>query len=434
MNELNSGQRAALQVLNGSENVFLTGAAGSGKSFLLRTFLQGRDIPVLASTGAAAILVGGRTFHSFFGLGIMEGGFEKTLARALNDKRLKKRLKKTSAVVIDEISMISGPVLRAAEAIARRLRSSTAPWGGMRIIAVGDFAQLPPVNVFGQMREWAFTDPVWSESGFQPVILTEIMRTLDPEFVEVLNRIRKGRVDERVIKFLDSRCEPKSVKSAETAERRERTRLFPLRADVERHNLERLVSLEGPEHVFATSYEGNEKDIETFRRHAPILEGITLKKGALVMLRQNDAEGRWVNGSLGSIERISDDHLSIRLRAGGRTVEVERAEFTLLNAEGEPVVKARNFPVSLAWAMTIHKAQGTTLDQVQVDLRRSWEPGQAYVALSRARASSGVVIDGWRRESIFADPVVAKFHRDLVEIVRARGEWNWKKEKSCDTE
>src|SRR5580692_8837694 len=133
---LNSDQQTALQILNKDGNVFITGAAGSGKSFLLRHYLRGKTFPILASTGAAAILVGGRTFHSFFGLGIMQGGLEATVQRALTNKKLVRRLKKTQGVVIDEVSMLSGATLRAAETIARKAREQESPWGGLRVVAV----------------------------------------------------------------------------------------------------------------------------------------------------------------------------------------------------------------------------------------------------------------------------------------------------------
>lgn len=416
---LNADQLAALQVLKSQENVFLTGAAGSGKSFLLTHYLGairkaldeggGKRVPILASTGAAAILVGGRTFHSFFGLGIMEGGISQTVERASADKRVRKRLNNNECVIIDEVSMLSGSTLRAAEAIARKTRESSSPWGGLRVIAVGDFAQLPPVNPFSQAKEWAFLDEVWAQSDFRAAVLHEPMRAKDPEFIAVLNDVRIGRVTERVRSFLSSR---EGVIFAGDF-----TSLFPRREAVERHNLEKLAEIRHPLHAFPTTYSGKEKDIEAFRRNSPLSEVIQLKKGALVMLRQNDAEGRWVNGTTGIIRDISDESLSVELLSGrneGETFAISKAEFTLLNADGAAVVTARNFPVSLAWAMTVHKAQGTTLDRMRVDLRHIWEPGQAYVALSRAKRPDGLLIEGWSPSAIFADPAVARFHGSLV--------------------
>lgn len=409
---LNPSQQAALEVLKTRDNVFLTGAAGSGKSFLIKSYLKDHagteKVPILASTGAAAILVGGRTFHSFFGLGIMEGGVGATVERALKNARLVKRLNQTHSVIIDEVSMIAGPTLRAAETIARRARGrSTTPWGGLRVIAVGDFAQLPPVNPHTQEKEWAFLDDAWHMSQFRPILLTEPMRSSDPEFLRALNGVRVGQVTGTVRDFLDARTQAKP--------HGELTRLFSRRDAVERFNLGELGRINETPHTFETVYTGKPRDIEAFRKHSPLLDTLQLKKGALVMLRQNDPEGRWVNGSLGTLEAIAPDKLTIQLTRGKRSVEVPKAAFTLLDADGLPVVTATNFPVNLAWAMTIHKAQGTTLDRMQVDLRHIWEPGQAYVALSRAKDPAALFVEGWSERAIFADPVVADFHASLEE-------------------
>lgn len=404
MIQLNSDQLYALEILNGQDNVFLTGAAGSGKSFLLKHYLKGKDIPILASTGAAAIIIGGRTFHSFFGLGIMEGGVEATVARAVKNKKLLARLKKTKTIVIDEVSMLSGSTLRAAEAIAQKALNNQAPWGGLRIIAVGDFAQLPPVNPFSRTKEWAFLDSVWPTSSFTSIVLNEIMRSSDAEFLEVLRRVRLGQVDKTVSDFLNSRLNVQPTGDF--------TRLFPHRADVESYNLKQLHELKHETFSFQTEYSGKTADIEKFQKNSPIADLLHLKKNALVMIRQNDPVGRWVNGTLGRIETIANHCLKIKLD-GGRTIELEKADFTLLDADGHPVVTARNFPVTLAWAMTIHKAQGTTLDQMHVDLRKIWEPGQAYVALSRVREPHGLFIEGWSQSAIFCDPQVISFHDSL---------------------
>jgi ATP-dependent DNA helicase PIF1 len=409
--QLNADQAKALSLLQSTENVFLTGAAGSGKSFLLRHYLKDRDpkkFPILASTASAAILVGGRTFHSFFGLGILEGGVHATVERASKNRRLIKRLREVEAVVIDEVSMLSGPTFFAAEKIAQQARGNTRAWGGLRVIAVGDFCQLPPVDPFNQGRQkpWAFLDTSWHRSGFLPAILRKIERTTDTEFLRILNFIRYGHVTKDVAEFLNRRCK-------RVANDFDGTRLFARRADVERYNLERLDKLSAPLHTFHTSYRGKPKAVEDFKKHAPIPETISLREGALVMLRQNDPKQKWVNGSLGHLTEISPLRLGIRLM-NGREILVERADFTLLDSEGLPVVTASNFPVTLAYAITIHKAQGMTLDQMTVDLRHLWEPGQAYVALSRARSSNSLWLEGWNPSSIFLDPAVLQFHKSLI--------------------
>lgn len=410
---LNSSQEKALEFLSGQKNVFLTGAAGSGKSYLLQEFLKLRtsiSYPILASTGSSAILIGGRTFHSFFGLGILEGGTQSTIDRALRNKHLLKRIKKTEGIIIDEISMISGKILSTAELIARKIRDNTRPWGGLRIIAVGDFAQLPPVNPFGNKKDWAFLDPVWELSEFQPIVLNQVFRTNDPIFLEVLNYVRDGEVHPRVIKFLSER-------TLSPPQNFDGTRIFSRRDDVEKYNLKRLSEINAPLEMCETIYSGKDSEIEKFRKNAPIPDLIQLKKGALVMLRQNDPEKRWVNGSLATVQKIEENLLHLKLH-DGREIRVGTVDFKLLDADGNPVVSARNFPVNLAWAVTIHKSQGTTLDQTSVDIRRLWEPGQAYVALSRVRHPNHLWIEGWSPSSIIADQSVLEFHRNLFQFTQ----------------
>lgn len=403
---LTSCQQRAEQALNGAANVFLTGGAGSGKSFLVRYFLKNkntREFPVLASTGAAAVLVGGRTFHSFFGLGIMEGGVEATVEKAARNRQVVRRLKKISGFIVDEVSMLSGETIRAAEIIARRVRDSDLPWGGLRVIAVGDFAQLPPVERSGgQRRGWAFLDPTWQWTGFEPFFLRTQTRCLDDEYMKILSRIREGRVDADVKAYLDD-------KVGSTPQSFEGTCLFPRRDETERFNLKKLESLPGAVQRFETVYSGDSRALESLKKYAPIPDALFLKEGALVMLRQNDPLLRWVNGSQGTIEKIQPHRLQIVL-LNGRRIEIEKATFSLLDAEGEVVAAALNFPISLAWASTIHKSQGSTLERMSVNLSQLWEPGQAYVALSRLTRGSDLYVEKWEPRSIRVDPMVVDFY------------------------
>ncbi|MCM2282664.1 MAG: AAA family ATPase [Bdellovibrionaceae bacterium] len=425
LSELTSCQARALAVLRGGDNVFVTGAAGSGKSYLVRYFLASQDIrrfPVLASTGAAAVLVGGRTFHSFFGLGILEGGVEATIEKACKNRQVIKRVREIQGFILDEVSMLSGPTLRAAEVICRRLRASDAPWGGLRVVMVGDFAQLPPIDrahgigahsrrSSGDSRAWAFLDPVWEWSALNVQYLQTQTRCQDAEYMRILNRIREGVVDSEVRDYLDSKVVPPMASFSGT-------RLFPRREETERFNLSKLASLPGEPQVFESVFSGHAKAVEQLRKAAPIPDVLQLKENALVMIRQNDPMGRWVNGSTGWVKAITPTQLTIRLLSG-RVAEIEKAAFSLLDADGEVVASVTNFPVSLAWASTIHKSQGSTLDRLMVNLKNLWEPGQAYVALSRVSTGHELCIESWTPSSIRVDEDVIRFYQNSVPAAAA---------------
>lgn len=404
---MTSCQARAIEALDSQArpNVFVTGGAGVGKSYLIRHYQRGldyRDYPILASTGAAAVLVGGRTFHSFFGLGILEGGPEQTIERASRNRQVVRRLRQIKGLIIDEISMLAGPVLRVAEVLARRVRESDLPWGGLRIVAVGDFAQLPPVERDpARGGGWAFLDPVWNWSAFNRQILQTQVRCQDPEYMRVLAKVRQGVIDPEVRDYLDSRTGPVETEF-------EGTRLFPRRDQTDKFNEMRLEDLPGEVTSILTVAAGNAKAIESLRKQAPIPDVLKLKENALVMIRQNDPMNRWVNGSTGHIRRIQPQKLSVEL-LNGRRIELEKSTFSMLDGDGEPIATLTNFPVNLAWASTIHKAQGATMDRLAVDLSRLWEPGQAYVALSRLTSGSELRIARWDAASIKVDPSVIEF-------------------------
>jgi len=409
--KLTSEQSLALEKLESSENVFLTGSAGTGKSFLVNHYLKGltNPIPVLASTGAAAVLVNGRTFHSYFGLGIMRGGLHMTVEKAAGNPRVKHRLKSDSAILVDEVSMIHPDAFLAAHEIAKKVRGNDLPFGGLRLIVVGDFLQLPPVDPYQQKTVWLFQTDLWHLLNFQLVELKTSMRSSHEEFVRLLNEIRMGRLTDEVSQFLDQRIVDYDLDF-------EGTVLVPRRAQAEAHNLAQLSRLPDEATEIKTEVlvkKGVRKSREELLALAPVPERLILKPGALVMIRKNDLDLMYVNGTLAKVLHISPDEIELEL-LDGTEICLEKESFHILGGDGELQATVRNFPLTLAWATTIHKSQGASIDRVFVDVSELWECGQAYVALSRARSPEGLFIRAWDPGSIKADPKVVRYYsRDL---------------------
>lgn len=404
-------QQSALELMNSGENVFITGGAGSGKSHLLRQFVAEKSkelFPILASTGAAAVLVGGRTFHSFFGLGIVEGGFQNTFDRATKDRRVIKRLKSIEGIILDEVSMLSGEHISLAEAIACRVRDSSLPWGGLRVIAIGDFAQLPPVTKHQRQRDWAFLNPVWERSGFLSAVLRLNHRTEDEEFLRVLQDVRVGKISSGVSQYLESQMREHDPDEKST-------RLFPRRDQAEEFNRSELNLIPKTEIEIPTIFLGEERFIENMKKAGPLPEILKLKEGARVLFVQNDPQKRWVNGTRGTVIDIDPEAVTVE-KDSGRRVTVEKVQFGFQDADGNVLASSINFPLTLAYATTIHKSQGATLDKLWVDLSRLWEPGHAYVALSRLRTGEGLHLLRWSESSFIVDPQVTKFYRELNSV------------------
>lgn len=400
---LTQSQEKALKTLKSQKNVFLSGNAGTGKSYLIDQFLKSnKDVDVLATTGAAAILIGGRTIHSFFGLYRFDS--VEAMVECGMKPWVRNRIKDTNVIIIDEISMLTPEVFQACEKIARQCKRSEAPWGGIRVIAVGDFFQLPPVDTErkGGDVNWVFDTSTWKRTNFVHENLTETVRTQDPEFLKVLDLVRVGQLDGEVKEFLNSR---KGMPN------RPHTKLVGRRAIVDKLNREALERLDGEYLRFETTYSGEEKDVQKVKRNAPFSKEIVLKKDAFVMIRQNDPDGypyRYANGSCGHFRKMVGGNMKIEL-LDGNDVFIAKRRYEHLNGDGEVVATATNFPVNVAYAQTIHKAQGATLDCVHTDLGFLWEPGQAYVALSRVRKAEDLFISDWSKEAVFADDRVVSF-------------------------
>lgn len=396
---------------NSGQNLFITGQAGTGKSFVLNRFRRthGTDYKVIASTGAAAVLVGGSTFHSFFGLGLMQGRRKDIIQKALDNNKVVMRIGPAKGIILDEISMIPAAALDIANEICQIVRDDTRPWGGIRVIAVGDFFQLPPIAMADGKKDWAFFSKTWADSDFKTVCLEEVVRCEDSAYLEILSKIRKNRVDESVRTFMNSKVVDINKGKMNFGER---PFLHSRRNVVDAFNRQCLDQIPAPLHTSQTTYIGHPHAIESLKKNMPISDVVELKVGAFVMTRVNDVAKRFVNGSVGHVEEIRRGLVVVRMSDGDK-VGIEQHEFNLYDPDGKVLATATNYPLCLAYAITIHKSQGTTLDSMMVDLRNLWEPGQAYVALSRLRNPDDLQIVGWDEGSIRTDPYVVNFYNGL---------------------
>ena len=373
-------------------NVFLTGRAGAGKTTLVRALLKRLNKAiVVAPTGVAAVQAGGQTIHSFFKL--PPRLIDRSELHRIRDSRV---VKMAETVVIDEISMVRSDLLEAIDRSLRAHRQNGAPFGGMQMILVGDPHQLAPV-VDQQTRPiledwfggpWFFQADAFRQSEFLHIELKRAMRQADPRFLELLENIRLAsltRDDQELLEDLVDDTDP--VAASETY-----TVLTPTNAVAHAINRARLEELEGEVVEYHAVTEG-EFDERSFTAE-PVL---ALKVGARVMLLRNDSVPGWVNGTIGTVETLGRDFANVRV---GRSVaRVEAATWERHRYEAGPrgginrkvIGTMKQLPLRLGWALTIHKAQGLTLDRVYVDMGRGmFAHGQAYVALSRARTLDGL--------------------------------------------
>jgi ATP-dependent exoDNAse (exonuclease V) alpha subunit len=403
-------QTLALEIMGAGESVLLTGPAGSGKTFVLNEFIRrarrdGKHVSVTATTGLAATHLNGNTIHSWSGIGIhdrLPKDFHETLLKGRRDTIIK-----SDVLIIDEISMLHDYRLDMVDEITRKVREDNRPFGGLQVILCGDFFQLPPVERGENKRgNFIISSNVWQE--LDPVIcyLSEQHRQNDGVFLEILNAIRANDLRRRHAEALLARKQ-----AFDPFE--EVTELHTTNVDVDAINQRRLAELTGKPHSYHMHTTGKASYVETLKKSCLAHEELVLKEGALVMCIRNNPEKRYVNGSLGIVigfEKDTDYPL-VELRDGRRIVVTP--ETWELRDGDKKRAGLEQIPLRLAWAITVHKSQGMTLDAARVDLSRAFVEGMGYVALSRVRSLHTLTLAGINRMALKVSPVALEIDQHL---------------------
>ncbi len=425
-------QQTALEILKEGHSVFLTGAPGTGKTHVLKeyiSYVRSHQIAasVTASTGIAASHIQGITLHSFAGLGITDNLSEKDLKNILTKGHIVSRIRKTRILIIDEISMVSPAIFEAVDQILKRVHVSEKPFGGIQILMSGDFFQLPPVTKKPQKKKYIWQTTLWEE--LDPVIcyLHENFRQEDHNFIEILNEIRAGEISDVSQKSLEE-CIHRKMSTKESV------RLYTHNIDVDRINQQELAKLKTPARAFRAGGKGKKTVIDSILSSTLVMPVCTVKIGALVIFIKNNPESGYVNGTMGKvIDYAPQTHYPIILTVQGEKITAQPEEWVKEDEKGKTIGGVRQVPLRLAWALTIHKSQGMTIDSCEVDLSKSFEVGQGYVALSRVRSLEGLRILGTNENALRIDNGVKNFdstikeasdffERDFVEVNKKKHE------------
>ena len=416
---------------NTNQNLFITGKAGTGKSFLLNYFKihSSKKYIILAPTGISALNVNGATLHSTFGYhNLVNLDIDSISYDNISLKSEKKLLlKKVSTIIIDEISMVRADTFDKIDRILKVINQNNLPFGGKQLLIFGDLFQLPPIvkrsehdflyDKYG--GPYFFNSPAYKNSNFKFIELSINHRQKDDAaYFELLNRIREGQTTKMDIDILNTR-----IVSDESIYDRF-TSLLPTKAEVEIVNKKHINQLDSKQHTYPAiiTFDKNPDNTHNIEATFPIMNVLNLKKGALVMMTSNDPEQRWVNGTLGIINKLFDNSIFVSINK--RTYEIHPIEFTeqeITYSNGtikyEDSFKVLQYPIIPAYAITIHKSQGQTFKNIVCDIDRCFTNGQAYVALSRCTSLTGLhLTKKITGSSIQVDKAVLDFYKSQIKL------------------
>ena len=408
-------QEQAFLIMKTGVNIYLTGSAGSGKTYLLNKYieyLENHDIhvAVTASTGIAATHMNGMTIHSWSGIGIRNFLDEKGLEQLEEKKYLWKRFEKARVLIIDEVSMLHASQLDMVEKVCRRFKRNDKPFGGLQVLLSGDFFQLPPINKVGDENEsgMIYNSQAWRILNPAVCYIEEQHRQEDDTLTEILNSIRTNSIDEYHFELLKGRMNA-NLKNGVKA-----TKLYTHNVNVDEiNNIELSLIKDEKERISSMTSSGPEMLVDILKKSCLAHDKLKLKIGAEIMCIKNNFEEGYANGSRGKVVGFEPetDYPIIELY-NGKKVSL-KPELWAIEEDGKIKASVSQIPLRLAWAITIHKSQGMSLDNAEIDLSRTFSYGMGYVALSRVRTLEGISLVGFNGDSIRVDPKILEFDQDL---------------------
>lgn len=413
-------QDEALKIMLSGKNVFLTGSAGSGKSWLTNLFVQSikqqKQVATTASTGIAATqFPNGRTVHSWSGTGILDDIDDPRFYSAVNNTKKMGDILNTQVLIIDEISMLTGAKFSLIDQAARRARHDPRPFGGMQVVLVGDFFQLPPV---GQGKvDWVFETDTWQELDLQVCYLEKVYRQeAEDPLTTILNEMRTGFVSDSSRDLLVSRKQTPALDY-------EPIHLYPLNQSVDMINEVRMADLDTESRMYKMRSEGNEYEIQKLMKDVNLPIYLEVKLEEEVVILKNAPEEGYVNGTQGQVigwKKDEEDGILnpiVKIHSSGLEVIVKRATWKREDRNGHVLAELNQLPLKAAWAITVHKSQGMTLNVVQTDLSQAFTPGLGYVALSRVKSLDGLYLLGINEMALRMSPTALAFDKELQQTM-----------------
>ena len=409
-------QSQALEILKSGQNIFLTGSAGTGKTFLLNKFIEYLKnekikVSVTASTGIAATHLEGITIHSWSGMGIENKLSDKQIKRLLKKETLCERIKETEVLIIDEISMFDASRLNLLDKICKEAKEPFLSFGGLQIIMCGDFFQLPPVNRERKKEiKFAYDSLAWKQANIKVCYLDEQHRQQnDLEFINILGSIRENKAGEDVMNKLKARLNKRINCPIEP------TKLYAINKDVDVINDYELSRIREEEKIFYMNSYGPEKIVDFLKKNCLAPEELKLKVGAVVMFVKNNFKNGYVNGTLGKVIGFSENGLPI-IRIKSNKEIIATLTGWEIEQNGRVIARISQIPLRLAWAITVHKSQGMSLDVAEIDLSKSFECGMGYVALSRVRQLDGIKLMGINQMALRVNQKVVEKDKEFKEL------------------